>query len=146
MEGGYYRRSYTTKNGRDFGNGYQQPEGTAIYFLLTPDSFSALHKLVNDELYHFYMGDPVELNEFSPEGDLRTTKLGQDLDSGQLLQYPVKAGNWQGSKLVAGGAWALLGTTMSPGFSWEGFTLAKRKDLVAIYPEHEILITELTRE
>ena len=60
LEGGYYRRSYETEQEVDLGKGFKQPLGTAIYFLLTPDNFSALHWLEEDEVYHFYLGDPVE--------------------------------------------------------------------------------------
>src|SRR5207245_2095434 len=92
--------------------------GTAIYYLLTPDTFSALHRLPTDEVYHFYLGDPVEMLQLWPDGSGRVGTLGQDVRAGQLLQVIVPRGVWQGSRLRPGGAFALLGTTMAPGFDF----------------------------
>ena len=144
LEGGYYRRSYTNDQTIDLNKGYTQPLGTGIYFLLTPESFSAFHCLAEDEVYHFYLGDPVELFELSPTLGLKRTILGQDLGDGQQVQYPVLKNSWQGSRLISGGKWALLGTTMAPGFSWEDFELGNRDQLLSEYPEHRDIIQDLT--
>src|SRR5260370_33696907 len=56
-EGGFYRETYRARNLAGLG----RSASTAIYYLLTPDSFSALHVLRLDEIYHFYRGDPVDL-------------------------------------------------------------------------------------
>lgn len=146
LEGGFFRRTYEHKHLIDLGKGFEQPLGTAIYFLLTRESFSALHFLKEDEVYHFYLGDPVQLYELTPEGILQETILSSRLDEGHQVQYPVYANRWHGSRLVHGGNWALLGTTMTPGFTWKDFKLGNRKELIASYPEHKQLITELTRE
>jgi len=146
LEGGYFKRSFQSTQSIELGKGYEQPLGTGIYFLLTKDSFSALHRLIEDEVYHFYLGDPVELIELSPTLDMKRTFLGQNLAAGQLVQYPVLKNTWHGSRLIEGGAWALLGTTMAPGFVWEDFELGNREHLISIYPKHKQLILELTRE
>ena len=39
----------------------------AIYYMLRDNAFSHLHKLPNDEIYHHYMGDPIEMLELRPE-------------------------------------------------------------------------------
>lgn len=145
LEGGYFKRSYQSTQSIDLGKGYEQPLGTGIYFLLTADSFSALHRLIEDEVYHFYLGDPIELFELSPTFDLKRTPMGRDLAAGQLLQYPVLKNSWHGSRLIEGGEWALLGTTMAPGFVWEDFELGNREQLLSTYPKHKQLILELTR-
>lgn len=144
-EGGYYRRSYETAQTVNLGKGYHQPAGTAIYFLLTPDTFSALHWLDEDEVYHFYLGDPVELYEFDGEGRMKRTVLGQSLENDHQLQYAVRGKRWHGSRLVLGGQWALLGTTMAPGFIWEEFKLGTREELIRQYPGHQGVIESLTR-
>jgi predicted cupin superfamily sugar epimerase len=118
---------------------------TAIFYLLTPDTFSALHRLRADELYHFYLGDPVELVELRSGGSATRTILGQDLTAGMRLQHLVRAGVWQGSRLAAGGAWALLGTTMSPGFEFADFELGRRDLLLAQFPAAKNDIEWLTR-
>ena len=121
--------------------------GTAIYYLLTDDrnSFSALHSLRTDEIYHFYLGDPVEMVLLLPDGKSQRVILGQELMKGQAVQYTVPAGVWQGSQLVKGGGFALLGTSMSPGFDPADFTLGDRADLLSRWPGEAERIHRLTR-
>ena len=123
-----------------------KPLGTAIVYLLTadPDSFSALHKLPTDEVYHFYLGDPVELLQLHPDGSSQRIILGQDLLGGQKVQHVVPRDVWQGSHLLAGGQFALLGTTMAPGYTNEDFIGGDPDDLIAAYPDQERLIEQLT--
>ncbi len=124
-----------------------KPFSTAIVYLLTadPDSFSALHKLPTDEVYHFYLGDPVELLQLHPDGRSERIILGQDLLNGQKVQHVVPRELWQGSHLVPGGKFALLGTTMAPGYTDEDYVGGKAGRLIARYPEQANLIKQLTR-
>ena len=110
--------------------------GTAIYVLFTESDFSALHKLNSDEIYHFYLGDPVEMLLLHPDGSGEIFLLGNDLEAGMRPQKVVRRGVWQGSRLVPGGTYgfALIGTTMAPGFEWDGFELGDREMLLAEYP------------
>ena len=140
MEGGYFRRNYCSSQLTPDG----KPIGTAIYYLLTPDSFSRLHKLPSDEVYHFYMGDPVELTVLSPDGKGQTVTLGTDLEKGMIPQFCVSADCWQGSCLAPNGAWALVGTTMAPGFADSDFIAAERDPLIAQYPDFKDKIIKLT--
>lgn len=140
MEGGYFRRNYCSPQVTTDG----KPMGTAIFYLLTPDSFSRLHKLPSDEVYHFYLGDPVELTVLLPDGTGKTVVLGNDLMRGMIPQFCVPADCWQGSCLAANGAWALVGTTMSPGFVDEDFIPAERGSLLAQYPDFQNKIIKLT--
>ena len=94
-----------------------------------------------DEVFHFYLGDPVEMLELLPDGRGRVTVLGAGLD-GMRPQHVVPGGVWQGSRLRAGGAWALLGTTMSPGFAYEDYEHGG-PELVTRYPEHGDLVRAL---
>lgn len=146
LEGGFYKRTYESSQTVDLGKGYAQPLGTGIYFLLTPDSFSSLHWLMEDEVYHFYLGDPVELFQFSHAMEMKKTILGQDLMQGQVVQHTVLKNCWQGSRLAKGGNWALLGTTMAPGFVWNDFQLGNRNQLLSEFPNYKEFINELTRE
>lgn len=118
---------------------------TAIYYLLTPDTFSALHKLRGDEIFHFYLGDPVEMLLLKPDGTGEGVVLGQDIGSGMRLQHVVPGGTWQGSRLVPGGKYALLGTTMAPGFDVQDYEPASRDYLRARYVKYAALISILTR-
>ena len=84
--------------------------------MLTPDTFSAMHRLKGDEVFHFYLGDPVEMLLLKPDGRAEAVLLGQDLSAGMRVQHAVAGGTWQGSRLAPGGKYALMGTTMAPGF------------------------------
>jgi len=123
----------------------ERPLSTAIYYMLTPDTFSAMHRLRGDEVYHFYLGDPVEMLMLKPDGSAEAILIGQDLAAGMRVQHKVCGGTWQGSRLAPGGKFALMGTTMSPGFDPADFELGKRDDLSAAYPKYAPLITMLTR-
>ena len=118
---------------------------TAIYYLLTPDTFSAMHRVRGDEMFHFYLGDPVEMLQLKSDGSGEVTILGQDIASGMRLQHTVTGRVWQGSRVRHGGKYALLGTTMAPGFEYEDYETGERRELIARYPQHADLITSLTR-
>jgi hypothetical protein len=143
-EGGYFLQSY--RSPEPFPNS-ERPLATAILYLLQaePPSFSAMHRLSADEVFHFYLGDPVELLELHPDGSGGVVTLGPDILAGQQVQHLVGRGVWQGARVRRGGNWALLGTTMAPGFVDEGFYLGERADLQARYPRYRDLIAELTR-
>lgn len=151
-EGGHFRQTYRADDtvlAPTFGAASPQakPRATAIFYLLssTPDSFSALHKLPTDEIYHFYLGDPVELLLLNPDSGSELVILGPDLLNGQQVQFVAPAGVWQGSRLIAGGNFALLGATMAPGYVDADFLLGDRKQLTERYPERAGLINALTR-
>jgi hypothetical protein len=118
---------------------------TAIYYLLTPDNFSAMHKLRGDEVYHFYLGDPVEMLLLKQDGSAEAILIGADIASGMHLQHAVAGGTWQGARLAPGGQFALMGTTMTPGFDPADFELGNRDELRAQYSRYSPLIAMLTR-
>jgi predicted cupin superfamily sugar epimerase len=152
-EGGWYRETYRSPlqlPAAALAPRHQAPRsaGTAIYYLLTPDCFSALHRLPGDEVYHFYLGDPVEILQLGlePADGGRILTLGPDVRAGQHVQAVVPGGVWQGSMLRAGGAFALLGTTMAPGFDFADYEAADRAALIAAYPAFAERITLLCGE
>lgn len=118
-EGGYFRQTWVRS-----GRGDDRPDATAIFYLVTPESFSALHRLDHDEMFHFYLGDPCTSVMIAPDGTIDEATLGHDIATGMRVQHLVPAGTWQATKLIEGGSWALMGTTMSPGFHLSGFELA----------------------
>ena len=148
VEGGYFRQTWVSDNSVSI-PGYESPRpaGTAIYYLLTsdPDSFSAMHRLASDEIYHFYLGDPVEMLLLDERVGAQRIVLGQDLLGGQHAQYIVSRLVWQGSRVIPGGRFTLLGTTMAPGFDKRDFALGGRDQLVRQFPGQADLICELTR-
>ncbi len=126
--------------------GDARAHGTAIYYLLTPDTFSALHRLTSDEVFHFYMGDPVEQLHLLPDGTGRVVTLGTDLDAGHRPQMIVPRGVWQGARLAAGGRFALLGCTVAPGFDFRDYEHGGRATLTGAYPDFAAEIAVLATE
>ena len=124
----------------------ERAAGTAIYYLLEPDTFSELHRLASDEIFHFYLGDPVEMLQLWPDGSSREVVLGQDLTAGQTVQLQVPKHVWQGSRLVPGGKFALLGCMVSPGFDYADYETGKREELLRQYPSAEAMIRVLTHD
>jgi predicted cupin superfamily sugar epimerase len=154
IEGGYFIRSYESDHripqhalppGYPSTGQAERLLSTAIYYLLTPETFSALHRLPGDEIYHFYLGHPVELLELRPDRTTARFTLGQDIVAGMKLQHVVPGGVWQGSRLLPGGEYALLGTTMAPGFDDADYESGSRDQLVSLYPAEAGRIRALTR-
>jgi predicted cupin superfamily sugar epimerase len=143
LEGGFFRETYRAA---DHVPGQERSLSTAIYFLITPTNFSLLHRLPTDELYHFYLGDPVEQLQLCPDGTGRVVTLGSDLKAGQVPQMLVPAGVWQGSRLVDGGRFALLGTTMAPGFAYPDYEPGDRKALTTRWTGFAAMVEKLTVE
>jgi hypothetical protein len=149
-EGGFFRETYRSRAALPaaaVGPEYAGPRsaGTAIYYLLTPNTFSEMHRLVGDEVFHFYLGDPVEMLQLPPDGPGRVVVLGSDLAAGQTPQTVVPAGVWQGSRLAAGGKFALLGCTVAPGFDYADYRAGRRAELTAARPQFAEMIAALTR-
>lgn len=136
-EGGYYRATW------------RNPTASAILYLMTPTDFSALHRLAQDEVWHFHAGDSIEHVQWAPPaGAPRVTRLGADVLGGEQPQVAVAAGSWQGARLAAGATgrgWALLGCTVSPPWDERGFEVGRREDLLAQFPTEEAWIRALTR-
>ncbi|HEY9088042.1 MAG TPA: cupin domain-containing protein [Anaerolineaceae bacterium] len=122
-----------------------KPFGTAILYLISAENFSALHRLPTDEIYHFYLGDPVEMLLIDTSGAAQRVTLGPDVLNGQQVQFVAPRGAWQGSRVQPGGQFALLGTTMAPGFTPTDYEEARREELISQFPHLEPEIRALTR-
>ena len=150
-EGGYFVETYRssehiTKDALPARYKGDRSLATAIYYLLTPDTFSAMHRLQTDEVFHFYAGDPVEMLQLWPDDSGRVITLGPDILNGMHPQVIVPKGVWQGARLIRRGRFALLGTTISPGFEFADYKPGHRELLVKSYPEFRDLIIALTRK
>ncbi|MFY0651895.1 MAG: cupin domain-containing protein [Cyclobacteriaceae bacterium] len=145
-EGGYYKETYRSNykiSHHEFRG--ERNASTAIYFLLVQDNFSAFHRIKSDELWHFYDGDPVSIFVIGKAGNLDCIKLGLNAAKGEVPQAVVSAGCWFASCVDSGGAYGLVGCTVSPGFDFQDFELADRKDLSQLFPQHTELINKFTR-
>lgn len=150
IEGGYFRETYRSRwnvSAEYLPDGIGGPRsiGTAIYYMITPETFSALHRLPGSEVFHFYLGDPAIMLQLLPDGSSNTITLGTDLAGGQQPQVVVRGNVWQGCKLAPGGQFALMGTTMSPGFDYADYETGVPDELVTQYPGAKEWIREYTR-
>ena len=148
-EGGFFAETYRatlTLPEEVLPSGYAGPRaaGTAIFYLIKPDNPSRMHRVRSDEIFHFYLGDPAEMLLLDPNGEGRTLVLGPDLAAGQRPQAIVPGGVWQGTRVLPGGAFALLGATVAPGFDYDDFKLGDRDALMKAYPAHAEALAALT--
>jgi predicted cupin superfamily sugar epimerase len=148
QEGGYFFSTYHSEMMLPGISPDSPPRlaGSAIYFLMTPGDFSALHQLKEDEIYHYYSGSPIELLQLFPDGTGHVTICGPAFWNGQQPQVLVKHGTWQGSHPLDSKNYSLHGTTMTPGFTPADFRLGHRDDLTKAYPKFAGLIKALTRQ
>jgi uncharacterized protein len=151
QEGGWYVRTYQSEDmvpAANFADDrYVGPRrtSTAIYYLLEPETFSEMHLLQSDEIFHFYAGDAVEMLQLFADGTGKRVVIGSDFAVGERPQVVVERGIWQGSRLVKGGSWALLGCTVSPGFEFVDYSEGKRVELTQRWPGWAEMIAGLTR-
>ena len=149
-EGGYFIETYRsaeTISEKALPSRYKGRRcfGTAIYYLLTTQTFSAMHRLRSDEIFHFYSGDPIEMLQLCPNGSGRVAILGSDILKRMQPQVMIPGGVWQGARLLNGGKFALLGATVSPGFEFADYESGRREELIESFPQFRDLIVGLTK-
>lgn len=149
IEGGYFLETYRCDESvcaaaLDDRYGSDRSLSTAIYYLLTPDTVSRIHRLKSDEVFHFYAGDPVEMIQLAPDGSHELVLLGSDIAAGQMPQVVAPRGVWQGCRLTCGGSWALMGTTVAPGFDYDDYENGDQKELIELYPDCAEMIRALS--
>jgi predicted cupin superfamily sugar epimerase len=115
-EGGWYRRTWVAES-----DGDQRPTGSAIYYLLLEGEVSAPHRIDATEIWHFYAGEPLELVLEWPDGRRESHVMGPLVEMDEEPQVVVPAGTWQSARPL--GEYALVGATVSPAFSFDGFEL-----------------------
>ena len=130
-EGGMWREVWRDEN------------STAIYFLLQPGDFSAMHRLDGPELWHHYAGAAVEMLLLGADGAVDRPVLGDDLGAGERPCVPVPAHTWMGASTR--GEWSLVGTTMAPPYHHDGFELGDADQLIDQYPSAAAEISGLVR-
>lgn len=150
-EGGFFKETYRSEEfisatclPKVFGG--NRNYSTCIYFLLRSEDFSAFHKINQDEAWHFYEGSPIRLVMISPEGILSEIMIGRDIIVGEVPQFIVPKNYWFAAKVILPDTFALVGCTVAPGFDFADFTLPKREELINLFPMHQELIIEFTRE
>lgn len=149
-EGGYFKETYRSAGlipqeslPTEFDG--DRNYATGIYYLLQSQDFSAFHRIHQDEMWHFYMGDPLEIIMISEDGELSRIQLGRDLANGEVLQYTVPKHYWFAARVVIPHSYALVGCTVAPGFDFSDFEMADRNELISSFPQHRNDIIALTR-
>lgn len=148
-EGGHFKRNYFSPEIlphkalpiRFTGNRHLY---SAIYFLLAANDFSCFHRLKADEIWHFYVGNTLQIYSILPNGQLKIDLLGIDLANGAQPQVLIPAGRWFAAQVLNQKGFTLAGCTLAPGFDFKDFEMAEREKLVQEFPQHEQLILRLT--
>jgi len=148
-EGGYFKETYRSKgiikaDSLDPVYLGARNYSTSIYFLLTADTFSAFHRIKQDEFWHFYDGATLELHMISPHGNYSKVMIGRDIMKGEVPQFVVPGGYWFAANVIKGGDYTLTGCTVAPGFDFADFELPDRQFLLDLFPQHREIIVALT--
>ena len=116
-EGGYYAETYRSEMT------LQSPVNcevrnvvTDIYFLLSNGEISRFHKVIHDEIWNFYEGDPLKIITFNGT-EIFEYCIGSNAADG--YKFVVRGGLWQAAKST--GEYSLVGCTVAPGFDFEDF-------------------------
>jgi len=139
-EGGYINRFYQSKETVSLDRG-ERKCGDSIIYLITKEQFSGLHRLLCDEYWHFYAGDPVTQIIFNQK-EVIERELGNTDFSNHSPQALVPANYWQSTKLKPGGKWALLGTNTFPAYEDADFEMGKVDSLLTKYTQYSSQITK----
>lgn len=146
-EGPYFRRIYTSPETILTPAG-PRPASTAILLALTPDAFSALHRLTSDEMWHFYAGSPARLLLLYPDGHGEQKTWGADITRGQESEILVPRGTWVGARPLstAKNTVTFGANTVTPGFDYTDYEQGYRIPLSEKYPDFKDEIRTLTRD
>jgi len=128
-EGGYYKEIYRSQDKlKSPQNGEIRSAVTDIYFLLVSGQISRFHKVLHDEVWHFYEGDPLELVEIQSDSlDVSRIILGNK-NGIPRYKHCIKGGNWQAA--YSTGSYSLGGCTVAPGFDFADFEFLKENSAV----------------
>lgn len=111
-----------------------RPLGSALYFLVTPEAPVRLHRIRNDQLYHYYLGDPLELFLAHANGRSERVVVGPDLRGRQRLQLLIPGGTFHTARVIGDGGWFLGASTEWPGVVPADVALGLVEELAAAYP------------
>jgi predicted cupin superfamily sugar epimerase len=128
-----------------YGTQGARPFGSVLYFLVTPDKHLRLHRIRADQMYHHYMGGPLDVLLLYPDGRGEVAMVGTDLRGGMRPQLFIPGGTFHVGRLRPGEAYALLGTTEWPAVEPEDVEIGDAEKLMAAFPEMRAQIDAFTR-
>lgn len=151
VEGGYFVSTYKSDqhvkplNKKNY-NHESRSAGSAIYYLLNKNDFSAWHSLKSDETWHYYYGSPIILYIINQAGLLTQQILGNPfIHADAHFQVHIKAGDYFAAELLDKSSFCFAGCTVSPGFEYADFELCEIESLITQFPQHESIIQRLGR-
>jgi predicted cupin superfamily sugar epimerase len=112
-----------------------RPAGSALYFMLTPEEPVKLHRIRNDQLYHYYLGDPIEVLMMLEDGSTQLHVVGPDLRNGQKVQLFIPGGTFHTARIIGARRWFLGASTEWPGVEPADVELGNADALAARYPK-----------
>jgi predicted cupin superfamily sugar epimerase len=112
-----------------------RPTGSALYFMVTPDAPVRLHRIHNDQLYHYYLGDPIDVLMLHADGTTKRAVVGPDLRAGQCLQLLIPGNTFHTARIVGGRRWFLAASTEWPGVEPADVEIGDVDALGAKYPD-----------
>ena len=147
-EGGYFTEVYRSNeviNVKGLPQRYQSFRNfsTSIYFLLKGNEFSAFHRILSDETWHFYSGCPLRIFLLGPNQTAKELILGSEPENDQVFQFTIPRGWWFAAQPILHDSFSLCGCTVSPGFDFEDFELAQKQLLIQRYPRQSHLIERM---
>jgi predicted cupin superfamily sugar epimerase len=92
-----------------------RPAGTALYFMATPEAPVKLHRIQNDQLYHYYLGDPIEVLLLHEGGTSELVVVGPNVPGGELVQLFIPGGTFHTARVTGKKRWFLGASTEWPG-------------------------------
>ena len=112
-----------------------RPLGSALEFLVTPDAPVRLHRIRNDQLYHYYLGDPLEVFLLHADGNSQRVIVGPDLRGGERLQLLIPGNTFHTARVSGRRRWFLGASTEWPGvIPAEDVELGNLDELAGAYP------------
>lgn len=137
-EGGAFREIYRSELTCKNTDGEERNVCTAIYFLVEAGNVTKWHKVLNDEVWHYYKGETLVLELISPDGELSRYRIGNRIEKDEIPQLVIPAHTWQ--RAYTTGDYTLVGCTVSPGFDFEDYEEISKEDLANKFPKHEVAI------
>ncbi len=141
-EGGFYRETFRAKEEINNANNNKRNLTTAIYFLLEKENKSHFHRIKSDELWFHQFGATLEIL-YIEKDELKTIYLGNDIENGEVLQATIPANTWFASRMKNYESFGLVSCTVSPGFDFADFEMAKKQELIKTYPKLSAVLEEM---
>lgn len=135
-EGGFFKRTYTAQESNKFAKWEtERPISSAIFYLFGEDALSYPHSLQQDEIWHFYSGDSIELLLIKQNEEPQLIIMGSDILQGEKPQVVITAGTIFCAKLKSGGDYGLIGATLAPAFAYTDYQAVECSALIIKYPQ-----------